>query len=451
MLTLLFDSGFWYDLILIVFIGFVIFLCFKYPNSRVYVFSFLGIIFVGITAYCGIQLNNYYTIEGGVWGYITGLIENNTVTTVTTTDTAQFSLENIVLTQNSDGTYSATIYSNDITRLEQGKVYGAFVNDEPCSQVDSSSNYVRAEYHYVFLDNNLDVLCEDTLQFNFAFYGNSSEFTLTTYSGQEAVNYWNTYFSRNNLVVEVKPIGYEKDDELSINGQIDDYVTLSYYVDDEVRYSFVYTKGSQIDKFPSVEKENLIFSCWQDVNGNKIESLKIEADTNLYAHFYESAEEFLVDYTAILEVTEGYGTYSSVTNDIDTIREHEDDFKILVDYSDGSFQLYDSEDVTYNYSSAEQTGWYYTTNYKELSELTTTTITTFTISLNATDNSSFSLQTIELTTATGLSQVNFVIKKSESQIIGPSSGFAVNYYNFDYNYVFSQDFTIVADSVYFIY
>ena len=287
MISLLFDSGFWYDLIFIAVATIIIFLCFKYPNSRVYVFSFLGIIFVGITAYCGIQLNYYYTAEGGVWGYITGLINDNQVTTTVESDTASFSLENIVLTQNSDGSYSAVIYNNDKIKLKTDKTYGVYVNNEPCTQVDFSSNFVRAEYHYTFLDNDLETLLDDTLQFNFAFYANGSTFTLTTYGGQEAVNYWNTYFARNNLVVEVKPIGYVKDDELSINGQIDDYVTLNYYVDEEVVYSYVDTMGCQVTQFPSsAEKEGQIFSCWQDINGNEVEPFEITADTNLYAYFY---------------------------------------------------------------------------------------------------------------------------------------------------------------------
>lgn len=296
MLSLLFDSGFWYDLVFIALIGFIIFLCFKYPNSRVYVFSFLGIIFVGITAYCGIQLNYYYTAEGGVWGYITGLIEGNKVTTTVESDTASFSLENIVLTKNADGTYSAVIYSNDKIRLETGKSYGVYVNNEPCTQINYSTNYVRAEYHYAFLDNNLEILCQDTLQFNFAFYTNGSTFTLTTYGGQEAVNYWNTYFSRNNLIVEVKPISYVKDDELSVNGQIDDYVTLNYYVDEEVVYSYVYTIGSQVTEFPpTAEKDGLIFAYWQDINGNEVEPFKITTDTNLYAYFYPAGEVELLE------------------------------------------------------------------------------------------------------------------------------------------------------------
>ena len=216
MLSLLFDSGFWYDLIFILLIGFIIFLCFKYPNSRVYVFSFLGIIFVGVTAYCGIQLNYYYTAEGGVWGYITGLIEGNKVTTTVESDTASFSLENIVLTENTDKSYSAVIYSNEKIRLDSNKTYGVYIDDEPCTQVSSSSNYVRAIYHYAFLDYDLDLILDDTLQFNFAFYANGVTFTLTTYGGQNAVNFWNTYFTRNNLIVEVRPIDYEKDNELSI-------------------------------------------------------------------------------------------------------------------------------------------------------------------------------------------------------------------------------------------
>ena len=288
MLSLLFDSGFWYDLIFIVLIGFIIFLCFKYPNSRVYVFSFLGIVFVGFTAYCGIQLNFYYSAEGGVWGYINGLIDNNTAT-IEVTDTITYSLENIVLTQNPDGSFSAVIYSDDKFELKQDTAYGVFVNNEPCTQVDFSSNFVRAEYRYAFLDNDLEVLMDDTLQFNIAFYTNSSSFTLTTHGGQEAVDYWNKYFSRNDLVVEVKPIEYSKDNQLTINGSYDEYVTLNYYVDDEIKYTNIYLPGYHVTSMPiPADSENKLFAYWANKEGEKVDELTITQDTDLYAVFTET-------------------------------------------------------------------------------------------------------------------------------------------------------------------
>lgn len=392
MLSLLFDSGFWYDLVFIALIGFIIFLCFKYPNSRVYVFSFLGIIFVGITAYCGIQLNYYYTAEGGVWGYITGLIEGNKVTTTVESDTASFSLENIVLTKNADGTYSAVIYSNDKIRLETGKSYGVYVNNEPCTQINYSTNYVRAEYHYVFLNNNLEILCQDTLQFNFAFYTNGSTFTLTTYGGQEAVNYWNTYFSRNNLIVEVKPISYVKDDELSVNGQIDDYVTLNYYVDDEVVYSYVYTIGSQVTEFPpTAEKDGLIFAYWQDINGNEIEPFKITTDTNLYAHFCDTLEEALSNFTLLYTIDSDYysGSHPSPTNFLNfqnsndlisavtNIDNQKSEIKAIIENYDESIYMISS--ITTDSSTDTYHGYYIA---DDLHTLTDITVNNYSVKLN---------------------------------------------------------------------
>ena len=389
MLALLFDSGFWYDLIFIVLIAFVIFLCFKYPNSRVYVFSFLGIIFVGLTAYCGIQLNYYYTAEGGVWGYITGLIRNNTVTT-TIGDTAQFSLQNIVLTQDPGGTYSATIYSDDKIQLEADKTYGVYVNNEPCTQVDSSTNYIRAEYHYAFLDNDLEVITDDTLQFNFAFYTNGSTFILTTHGGQDAVNYWNNYFSRNNLTVEVKPINYQKDDELTINGQYDDYVTLNYYVDNELTSSYIYPTGANVTTFATApDSEEKIFGYWTDEDGTKVESLTIIEDTNLYAHFYSSVDEVIADndliYTLNTYVDTSSSTplhhfddYADIKNIIDMINTQ--DLKALVQLYDGSFYLYD---LDIDYVVDEITG-FYRTGDNDKSDLIT--INNYKLTLNLGEN-----------------------------------------------------------------
>ena len=283
MLALLFDSGFWYDLIAIAFIGFIIFLCFKYPNSRVYVFSFLGIIFVGITAYCGIQLNYYYTAEGGVWGYITGMIENNTAT-IEIMDTAKFTLNNIVLTQDKDNTYSATIYNEDLIKFKDNVNYGVYVNGEPCSQVDYSTNYIRAEYGYTFMNDNLEELMTDTLQFNFAFFDKSSQLKITTNGGQTAVNYWNNYFARNNFIVEVKPSSYDKNNDLTFgDGDVSEYRTLNYYVEDNVYQEIVkYGSNISVPKYINQQTTGVLYFDKELTEKIDIDTFKVTDNIDIY-------------------------------------------------------------------------------------------------------------------------------------------------------------------------
>jgi len=63
MFSLLFDSGFWYDLMFIAAAIAIIYLCFKYKSAKWYVLTFAYIALICFTGYCGIQLNHYYTSE----------------------------------------------------------------------------------------------------------------------------------------------------------------------------------------------------------------------------------------------------------------------------------------------------------------------------------------------------------------------------------------------------
>lgn len=233
MFALLFDSGFWYDLVFLIFIGFIIYACIKYPQSRVYVFSFILIGFIGLASYCGIQLNYYYTSEGGILGKISGLISNNTAT-ITVDDNIKFDIKNIVLTQEKNETYSATIYSNDILKLNKDKTYSVFINNEPINTLSYDLSFINAVYRYNFFDQNQKTLCDDQLYLDFAFYNNSTYLKLYTNGGQNAVNYWNNYISKNNFIVEIKESFYNKDDELNFgSGDVSQYRLATFIFNDK--------------------------------------------------------------------------------------------------------------------------------------------------------------------------------------------------------------------------
>ena len=142
-------------------------------------------------------------------------LDDNNTSEITITDNIEFNLKNIVLTQEKDDTYSATILNDDIIQFKENINYGVYVNGDPCYQVNYATNYIRAEYGYTFMDDNLESKLTDTLQFNFAFFDKGSNLKITTNGGQEAVNYWNNYFARNNFVVEVKQSNYDKNDDLT--------------------------------------------------------------------------------------------------------------------------------------------------------------------------------------------------------------------------------------------
>jgi len=179
----------WIYLILIAIVIVTVLVCIiKFPQARVYVFTFLVIILVGATIYSGVNLHYYYSSEGGIFGYISGIFDTNVVEV----EELSFSLKNIEMTQESEEIYSAKVLNpSAISKLEVGEEYSVYVNGQPCSNVTTASDYVTANYEYSFLDEEMTELCHDELSIKFAFYENGTYMSVSTAGGSTAVKYWN--------------------------------------------------------------------------------------------------------------------------------------------------------------------------------------------------------------------------------------------------------------------
>ena len=92
MFSLLFDSGFWYDLIFIAAAVFLMYLVIKYPQGRIYFFTFLSLAFIGVTIFCGVNLNTYLSAQGGIFGSLSGAFGLDKVEVV---DNQTFELNNL--------------------------------------------------------------------------------------------------------------------------------------------------------------------------------------------------------------------------------------------------------------------------------------------------------------------------------------------------------------------
>ena len=283
MLKLLFDISVLYDLLILIAIIAVIILCVWKKESRPFVYTVAVILFVGATIFCGIQLNFYYTASGGIFGAITGIFDTN----VAEVEELSFSLKNIELTQDHDEVYSARILTNEIIKLAEGENFMAYVNDEPCSSVKNASDYVVFEYSYVFMGEDFNSLCEDTLTMRFSFYTNSTYLSVSTSGGANAVKYWNYYFNKNVFVVTLDKADYSSDDMISIgNGDVSNYCVVNYYVDEEFSCKRVYKKNSNFVNIKSSEVNLHEIVAWQDIEGNVItEETKVVTDMNVYAIF----------------------------------------------------------------------------------------------------------------------------------------------------------------------
>lgn len=308
MISMLFDTSWFYDLLVVVFIAFIIWLVLKYKQARAPIIFCLMLILIGFTAYAGIELNYYYTAEGGIFGKITGVFQTN----VAVVSEQTFSFYNMELTQENGNTYSLKITSDEVFTLEDDQQFMVYVNNEPCYYVDNSNSnqYVIAKYSYIFLDEELNELCTDTLIFNFAFYTNSTYLSVKTEGGAEAVKHWNYYFNKNFFDVRIEKTDYTFDNEITFgDGDISNYFIATYYVESEIYSIQFYHVGEEIDLIIGPRKEGYVFCNWVDENNNIIEDKTIfTSDVSFYAVYEEG--QYLDDF-----VFKGHALISYIGSD----------------------------------------------------------------------------------------------------------------------------------------
>ena len=289
MLELLFDSTFWYGLLLAGIVIAIVWICGKYPSARVFVLTgvviVVSVVLLGTSIYCGVNLNAYYNEKGGIFGAITGIFDTNTSEVV---DEIDIKINNIELTQQDGDTYSARIMIDKVLDLDDGTHYGIYVNDNFVENIDNP-NYVRAEYTYTFQNNSLTELLTDTLILDFAFDNTSTTLIVTTNGGVNAVSYWNSYFNKNNFIVSIEESSYNPGNDLTYaDGEVGEYYKVEYYADGSYLYSKLYSANSTMTETCQVPGK--VFIGWSLIEGGEIISsdFKIIQDIKLYAILEEN-------------------------------------------------------------------------------------------------------------------------------------------------------------------
>lgn len=292
---LLGNPKFWLGLAVVVVLGFLVFICIKYPKGGLPVLA--SVVAIGLAcldAYCIIQLNLYYNAEGGVHGFLTGIFETNKVEVV---DNLTFEVKNIELTESSTGVYSASITTDQVLSLDTKQSLGIFINGMPCDTTSEvHSDFAYAEYPYTFHDNDKTAVCTDTLILNIAFYENSTYLNISTKGGtlpvEECVKYWHHYFNKNSFIVKVAPFDNVSADLGYSKGDISNYAIVNYYVNDELYSSDCVVKGETIQL---IELDDNKFLGWQTADGTLIyESMTLNESVDLYAKL---ADETTTSYT----------------------------------------------------------------------------------------------------------------------------------------------------------
>lgn len=279
LLNMLATPKFWY--IVIALVGAIILLvnCLKHPKVGKWVL--FGLFYLGylcLSIYSIVQVSLFYKARGGIFGQITGIFKTNQVEIV---DNITYKLTNTELVQvGQTDTYRASALVSEILDLSKDVEYQMLVNNVPCN-TKNESDYVVAEYDYVFYDENFDILKRDVLSIRVAFYADSTMFILSTDGGSEAVKYWNYYFNKNDFVINLSAkINNPQDDKYS-SGDVSNFVKITYKNKDEIYSVKIIPQGSSVDLSTPTNIDK--FEYWT-FDGAKIESLIADSDLEIVAY-----------------------------------------------------------------------------------------------------------------------------------------------------------------------
>lgn len=358
MLNYFFDLSILYDLLIAIIILIVLIIFIKSSTFRLIVSIVLGVLFILISAFCGFEINNYYSASGGVYGVISSVVKPNNVLV----NNLKFSFDNLVLTSTgNENEYNLVIEDKNALKLTDNTNYLIFVNGSPTNYIKGSVDFITCEYKYVFYDENFGEKFSDILTIKFSFFNNSTKVIVTTNGGSTAVDYWNSYFNNNLFEIEIKEFNGNNDKPLNIDDEYDliskNLSCIKFVVDDEEIKHFDIINGSSINtQIYSPNKTGYTFLGWSidGVNIVDYSSIIINENTTFYAlfeiqkfvvSFYDLDGKTLlgtriVDYGTIISNDDNEfrsdGAYRWTSNDEDAI----ETFQGFVISGDVSLRLY---------------------------------------------------------------------------------------------------------------
>ena len=202
----MFNPIVWYVVFGVALLAIIGILCSHFATLRWIFGTVLVCVLVGSAIYSSVQLNIYYTAEGGLYGYIESMLEQNKANK---RDEHTFNLGNISFfpTVNKDE-YTATFNLEDGLKLEEGVKYGILINDTPCSNMQYGKDHISGEFAYAFYDFENREVAFDTLSIRVSIYGNYSNIFIRTSGGEGAIKYWNDYFAKNGCVISFEPFTF---------------------------------------------------------------------------------------------------------------------------------------------------------------------------------------------------------------------------------------------------
>jgi len=289
MLNLLFNPDFWYYILIIGALVLGIFFSVKYVAFRWIFSTLICLVLVGTSIYSGVKLDKYYGAEGGIYGYIQGIVNNEIK--VEETEEYTITIDEVAFSGTVNvGEHIVECKSDVIFKLDETKDYGVYINGVPISNMKSGHNFVSGEFTYLFMSQTDEVIKNDTLYVSISYTSKGTQVTLLTKGGDSAVSYWIKYFEKEVMTIDIKEFGYQSSLDIDIledgeltEDDVNDVAVATYYVNEEEYIKQVYTVGDSVN-FPLYSKiDNCFFSGWGVNEIEDLSSYTINEDTIFYA------------------------------------------------------------------------------------------------------------------------------------------------------------------------
>ena len=273
------------------------------------------------------HLNNYYSATGGVVGELSSILKKNQVEITEESDDIYFNFKNVVLMENTNGKYSASMTSDSVMKLDANETYFIYVNEQPCTTVQTEERDIYATYSYAFLnreDGNYYSLADDTMTFYVAFYDNYTYLYIEVENGADTYQLWNSYFNKNNFKVRVTKV-----EKTFYNSA--EYSKVNLMVNNELYKTIVLKNGIDYKlPEPDLTEFGIDFSSWVNDSGETISEINnISADITLYA-YGENVYRYAYYYGSGSDIY--YGTEGSIV-----ILPDANTFAVSVGFKDGEY------------------------------------------------------------------------------------------------------------------
>ena len=276
MLWLISGISYWVDIVIAVLFIIGAIACAKWHKLGYVLFGAFTIFLGFCSAFSIRNLDTYYSAEGGIIGAITGTNQNEVVV-----EEMSFDFKDVVFTATgAENEFEAKFVTDKTFALNKSKYIQLLVNGQPCDYLVNASDYIVAEYNYVFYDRDMNPIGVDTLTFHMSFYDNFSLLIVTTNGGESAVEKWNYFFNVNKFIVTIEQVNDIYISESIKN--LEEYATVNLNANSQLYSKILVKKGTLYVLPTTANVDGYKFNNWI-VDGQVVTEIVVNNDINISA------------------------------------------------------------------------------------------------------------------------------------------------------------------------